>query len=1612
MAEGYSIFDKLPKSTLGLAETILSPAAAALSPMSMTNTQTEATGIGKKLPEGVVEDFPIVNVLGGYGPEGFERPPMLGKSGRYLSPEPALTMDPSKVEIEYGDPFLGAQAITKRRRIIENPELLTPIISVKDSDLADEDLMSADYVTTKRLTESGNPETFAFSAFLEGEDTLEARQKLVDEIQGTKLGYYVDDDARQEVDIRYMTAVYDEKYEKVLEDIDKKLVGIPFVSDEARSRYMLNMGYDADTNRAIFAKQFDNFLINQGVKSQRTRAGIILHSVNLPQFGGVGFGDPSKLVGITNEVAKFPLMAGAYLVGEAFGALSEGLKVGDYNLSDSTDREKWLSTFIPSMPALIQDRYTQLNLDVPYHVAESISRRFSGFGTQAAATAIEVAGPTKLATLRKVQAGKKEMEYFGDFEARYRKKFPDANEEELIVAFQKMRKNTVNVGIGTYSFPVDLTKAKDIKLLGSTPLNIPAKIYASVNGIRTSSRFKNGMELTDAAQIASNRIEVRNMSQYYKNLHNQKNGIINRAKLAGRDLNPDEARRLDEVARKIEVTKADLRKTVVRSETPKFIRESNVQDAYVIIGAATANQAFEIYGGDPMMGEFIGALGGIAYGLVKGGKDAKKLLKKFDLENITGKDLDLADLVLTNMKNFDPDFQEALRTRVKYFNGLKQELVAAGVNPEVLDRPVSRILGLSLLQTLEEGSAIDLHGPQVASFSPKTRALHTNLLTQQKFVSELRTVMQTLARTEGVDIEGNAIKKLYDTVEAAVTYADGTTAQLADDLEVIGRSYETSVKGMILGSDDIYDHLDEASATELSSALDSLTKHNISRINAGSVLAIQNEVVRTQDGIAGAIKDKATQIARILPTQGDVNKQVNKILPDGTIIRPGREPAKARDIQTSGDALAALLESRNVREREIAAAPFRQLDNALFRTADGSVVVGEATTDAGPVLDSMFDVLGTAEGTTLLLEMSGKTMSRSTSGKMFAFLDEAAGAFILDIAQRSGKDAVEIVDGALAAARQANDPATMKLINDRRIPRDLLVTQLLRKDLQSTGDDIGVLPISFQQAKEMSDALNQISFKTQDSTAKMRIDNVQNIAEGLMDSFEVQLETGQRVSVGQLFIALDPSDQVTRVDKVLPDGTKLSSTQTVLTEGKARWTEYKRRFYNDENVSNWLGWKNKDARLPTGVSSDYPLGIDYGKNAPVGWLDFNKIADMKDVDKTKFTRSLSETIGDADANGNYRIQLNSENGQATRAILEARSREWLTETVTSGKPIDFNDLRRKMNSLQDTFIAVTDEGTEVRLLDLDRVMTDVFPDFGKNSVDPEYFEAGMKKLQNASKGEKARVVREAKKIQQGISESKQFLRQYSQGVLDSGSVGSVLISGGVGRLNDLKKHLKSLKRSEEETNEIIKSLLVQEIDRKAFNPTGRYTIDPSDPTVMVPNVDLDIESLKQFMGFNDPSTAEVVREVLGDKTYDTYRSIISFTANEAAESAGRTNISGIPRKFSVESYISRFYAVNRGVVSFRYVGTEAVLQQMRQKNMSLLTAALTDPKVGSLLMEMIDTGKPLPMDKDRQLLELLVIATERFDNYRETAKDPVKVTSDFGHEFVYNPTMNYFGLSP
>ena len=43
-------------------------------------------------------------------------------------------------------------------------------------------------------------------------------------------------------------------------------------------------------------------------------------------------------------------------------------------------------------------------------------------------------------------------------------------------------------------------------------------------------------------------------------------------------------------------------------------------------------------------------------------------------------------------------------------------------------------------------------------------------------------------------------------------------------------------------------------------------------------------------------------------------------------------------------------------------------------------------------------------------------------------------------------------------------------------------------------------------------------------------------------------------------------------------------------------------------------------------------------------------------------------------------------------------------------------------------------------------------------------------------------------------------------------------------------------------------------------------------------------------------------------------------------------LNGVPSGLSIESYISRFYAIQRGVVRPQYIGTEAVIQSMRMRD--------------------------------------------------------------------------------
>jgi hypothetical protein len=174
---------------------------------------------------------------------------------------------------------------------------------------------------------------------------------------------------------------------------------------------------------------------------------------------------------------------------------------------------------------------------------------------------------------------------------------------------------------------------------------------------------------------------------------------------------------------------------------------------------------------------------------------------------------------------------------------------------------------------------------------------------------------------------------------------------------------------------------------------------------------------------------------------------------------------------------------------------------------------------------------------------------------------------------------------------------------------------------------------------------------------------------------------------------------------------------------------------------------------------------------------------------------------------------------------------------------------------------------------------------------------------------------------------------------------------------------------------------------------------------------MDLGQLNEILGVNNPEVKTVVQDILGEKNYKTYMDVRAFMSeqNVKVKSEG-VRFTGIPRDFSIESYISRFYAINRGVVSFRYVGTEAILQQMRNNNMSLLTQMISNPRVGEIFMEMVSTGRPLPKEKDEELFQMLVVGLERHLATHEGSDISIPVLNDneeTGHTFKYTKDRGY-----
>ena len=326
--------------------------------------------------------------------------------------------------------------------------------------------------------------------------------------------------------------------------------------------------------------------------------------------------------------------------------------------------------------------------------ADMLARDFSNLPSRGLAVASEIVLPTKgAAYLQKLRAvgftGKGgELAFFEKFKVDQLKKNPKLTDSELVTMYNSVRET--QIGKTDLFSPVF-----DIPIIG--------RIGKKINGFVNAGRLASGLDVKMATEAVKGRNPAIVNSQL--RLDNAKEDVANfKAKYPkGKGMDLNAMNKLEELEKSVDTIKIEHRALVHAEHIPKFMREVAGQNKYIIIGSAAMGQLAENTDGDVAMHEMIGLFGGLLYSQGRTFRATMRAMKN----NLGGKEtrdarktFDLAQQMAENINTFSPQFREVLMSRIRYFDEIQQNLIKAGVKPEVLNRSFSRITGLTVLQTL------------------------------------------------------------------------------------------------------------------------------------------------------------------------------------------------------------------------------------------------------------------------------------------------------------------------------------------------------------------------------------------------------------------------------------------------------------------------------------------------------------------------------------------------------------------------------------------------------------------------------------------------------------------------------------------------------------------------------------------------------------------------------------------------------------------------------------------------------------------------------------------------------------------------------------------------
>lgn len=1320
-----------------------------------------------------------------------------------------------------------------------------------------------------------------------------------------------------------------------------------------------------EVGRPLYAGYLNEILIRNGVDA-RGRASILRDRLADPSMGDF----ENVVYGAAETVGRGLLETGLYGIGEGIGLFEMLLPGEDSAISSYKGRQAILDDIFPTLPQTLQDRYARKGVFIDLSTAEDLAYTYTGLFPRAGRLAAELLSVSKGANVIKRKLSEAEYSNFTRFLEKELTKNPDQNLDDVFKLYTTKRET------GAFS-PLRFSSKKSIE-----------------------ERIKLAYSFNDASLPVNKRREVAPLRSQQAELKLQERSLVqqqSRSYDAGREV------RLDDIRKKITMNRYNLSEAERFSSVPEIIRNTRTQDVYMIVGSATAGhffgQEFEMI--DPALGEFAGLMTGMVASISSGSVPRGLKMLQFSYANRRGfaddPTLDPTELskgqrkglriAVEELSRAAPEFRAQIEANASRMSKMFDQLESQGVPRDLLEASLPVVTDLVTLRHIQDvmkkglatGDAFDMDVAQAFQQS------HEQI---RNLNAEINSVIDRMGSLDMADNE------FFEFMRSMSRKGQEMMDSVDNDLRIINERGVGHYLSAITANTDIIDAdaLDNRPAGTMSAsfsqAVASLLRKGLFDTSKVDREAAEKSFDTAMIAINDSLVSSAEQMSMRL---GVPDSKADALAPAMAAAPKLSAKSSIHDGMNGSTLFAFQLEAAHELRYAQASLPYRIFDDpgsVRLSSANAGELSNDITVNVHDIFVRYSDQTRTA--------LTAAGVAQSEIDKIIV---EVSDPVFGRLAKRQGVSVDEILKD-LKEDLQSQDPEKYRFRPGRSLQAQ--VAEYLQDAESIDGFDANMFRMTPMQLREFD-----MHIRNQAHKARNRGQG------GVADALYSMSDTDIEARFGQFTVDGQPAGEI---QIVTADGTE--SLVDYFNRIGADWRRYKEDFHDKTGggmISDLMF--NNRTTLIDGPSAEFPTGTAT-KKLPSMWLKPDDLfGDSAPVYMAAVNRSMGKEIL-VDGRMERRLVDGDPFTQGQQAIVKVVFSEWATNGIKNGT-LSANDIAKAAEKLEENITMVTTDGKIVPLIDAVSAV-DNHKRFSRKTIGDALYDQEMDKANALISGQLEAATAKATELRDGLNDAIEVTSRLTSGPMGTQDISTTLIGGGMERYSTIRSSMLRLtndaggnKYTPEQVDEILANSYILGMRRALFTRTGARQANVETSITGEVNTtfsDILVENPQALMKFLGETEEEmrVARLILNTPEnpdrYETMRAIAGVLTDLTTNPLAKTDVQirGIPRAMSVESYISRIYAINRGVVRPQYVGTEAVLQSLRFKKHEFLTAILTDPKLGRAFLEMARTQKPLSPQRNAEFTTALIQHAAYFSQVFES--DKKEIVDPAGRKFTLDAT--------